>query len=377
MRTILSAAAFAWALGAPLGGSSSGAAAGPIDMTTLTPLHLTADGTFQSGVAPTYLQSATATSLTIVGEPNQPNSVGTHNNTVFPPLTGDFTASVSVDMTPGAGEFFNPSTPTSYFGVGFSYGVGTNGNYGMGLANVNTPTIPSLSPTMDFTLARSGDNFTAYVSFGGAYVNVYTLTGPPILGPVLIDIGAFGAPGLDISETTTFHNLVVLNSVSPDVVGLTGGTVDNPIPLPAIPINMISGNIGDGFPNSDFYSFYWKGGAFAVSVGVPDASILTSPPSYLFQLCDGTTCNDVLQQTVADKSNDWLSALTGDLAAGYYTVGIIELASAEDPAFVFQFETPLSQIANVPEPSTWAMMLLGFAGLGYAGYRKSRPRRGA
>jgi PEP-CTERM motif len=29
-------------------------------------------------------------------------------------------------------------------------------------------------------------------------------------------------------------------------------------------------------------------------------------------------------------------------------------------------------ITPVPEPSTWAMMLLGFAGLGYAGYRGSR-----
>jgi hypothetical protein len=25
----------------------------------------------------------------------------------------------------------------------------------------------------------------------------------------------------------------------------------------------------------------------------------------------------------------------------------------------------------VPEPSTWAMMVLGFAGLGFAGYRKA------
>ena len=28
---------------------------------------------------------------------------------------------------------------------------------------------------------------------------------------------------------------------------------------------------------------------------------------------------------------------------------------------------------SVPEPSTWAMMFLGFAGLGYAGFRKGRP----
>jgi PEP-CTERM motif len=37
--------------------------------------------------------------------------------------------------------------------------------------------------------------------------------------------------------------------------------------------------------------------------------------------------------------------------------------------------TPLPKItlvAGVPEPSTWAMMLIGFAGLGLAGYRASR-----
>ena len=28
--------------------------------------------------------------------------------------------------------------------------------------------------------------------------------------------------------------------------------------------------------------------------------------------------------------------------------------------------------AAVPEPSTWAMMLLGFVGLGFVGYRRKR-----
>jgi hypothetical protein len=29
-------------------------------------------------------------------------------------------------------------------------------------------------------------------------------------------------------------------------------------------------------------------------------------------------------------------------------------------------------VETIPEPSTWAMMLLGFAGLGYAGYRRQK-----
>jgi hypothetical protein len=34
-----------------------------------------------------------------------------------------------------------------------------------------------------------------------------------------------------------------------------------------------------------------------------------------------------------------------------------------------------TQTSGVPEPSTWAMLLLGFAGLGYAGFRQSRKER--
>ena len=32
----------------------------------------------------------------------------------------------------------------------------------------------------------------------------------------------------------------------------------------------------------------------------------------------------------------------------------------------------LNNAVLVPEPATWAMLMLGFAGLGFAGYRASR-----
>ncbi|CUT11397.1 hypothetical protein BF49_2477 [Bradyrhizobium sp.] len=34
-------------------------------------------------------------------------------------------------------------------------------------------------------------------------------------------------------------------------------------------------------------------------------------------------------------------------------------------------------VSGVPEPSTWAMMILGFLGLGFMGYRKSSKTGGA
>jgi hypothetical protein len=39
------------------------------------------------------------------------------------------------------------------------------------------------------------------------------------------------------------------------------------------------------------------------------------------------------------------------------------------------FEFDNVAVGGVPEPSTWAMLLLGFAGLGFAGYRRTKRRQ--
>jgi hypothetical protein len=46
-------------------------------------------------------------------------------------------------------------------------------------------------------------------------------------------------------------------------------------------------------------------------------------------------------------------------------------------ASVMSVSNLFSQIYSGPEPSTWAMMLIGFAGLGYAGWRQRSKLRPA
>ena len=48
--------------------------------------------------------------------------------------------------------------------------------------------------------------------------------------------------------------------------------------------------------------------------------------------------------------------------------GVVAFSAATGP----DYTSATGLTLNVPEPSTWAMMGLGFAALGFAGYRKSR-----
>jgi hypothetical protein len=76
------------------------------------------------------------------------------------------------------------------------------------------------------------------------------------------------------------------------------------------------------------------------------------------------------------------------IAESFFRDSVIDLGSSVEPIDLTSgytlvadgsggFGFDLAVGGAVPESSTWAMMLLGFAGLGYAGYRRSREPRGA
>jgi hypothetical protein len=65
------------------------------------------------------------------------------------------------------------------------------------------------------------------------------------------------------------------------------------------------------------------------------------------------------------------------LASGWTQYSFIETASSNSTSLVFGLEQVSGysglddiNVTAVPEPSTWAMMLLGFAVVGFAAYRR-------
>ena len=82
----------------------------------------------------------------------------------------------------------------------------------------------------------------------------------------------------------------------------------------------------------------------------------------------GLTGEAVLLDGFPGKGGANTALIYGDY---YFTEALLRLQNVLDGKPGWLLYSP------VPEPSTWAMMLLGFAGLGFAGYRRRQKLVGA
>ena len=79
--------------------------------------------------------------------------------------------------------------------------------------------------------------------------------------------------------------------------------------------------------------------------------------------------NGILVTDIVNGNQGWtLYTFTGlDATQALTNVGFHGFQEPD-----FNAIADVSVTASVPEASTWAMMLLGFSGLGFAGYRRAR-----
>ena len=135
-------------------------------------------------------------------------------------------------------------------------------------------------------------------------------------------------------------------------------------------------------------------GIMGDSGGLPDGTFLYSEPAPLFWETISPVTLSGLDWAISKKTTYWLvveadpSGVDTWWQWGNETTGGVGYFSTDDQSWFIEgpglgVPLPEAEISAsftrrsiaAPEPSTWAMMLLGFAGLGYAGYRRARADR--
>jgi hypothetical protein len=186
----------------------------------------------------------------------------------------------------------------------------------------------------------------------------------------------FSVTGITLNETidTTdpdpiyiaLFGYVVGLSATPEVLAsFAGGTVDHPVILPDGLTGQISSAISGGAAERQYYGFKWSGGLFQTVGSIAGANPLAD---FHFQLIDPYSLAVIDgADLLLNDANDFTDTISRYLSPGYYEIGMYT-DSPYDPQFTIHFNTPVSGI--VPEPDSWAMMLLGFGAVGFASRRR-------
>ena len=220
---------------------------------------------------------------------------------------------------------------------------------------------------------------TFYFSLGGdgnVSISGYLTSGPD---PYADTGDTFGTPSNQVQVGPTTPGPGWQSIVDPSnalaITGISGTFTDVALDIINEPIESLVMTAPQAHYDEDYtipYSFGWYPGIPATAISydnlfyaAADAPItcLTVPAGgfldgygVLFTLEDGTVVD-----------------MYGFGGSGNSIYGaVVWQAGASSPDYTSAYDFGTGLTLTVPEPSTWAMMVLGFAGLGFAGYHRSR-----
>jgi hypothetical protein len=209
------------------------------------------------------------------------------------------------------------------------------------------------------------------LAVAGGVLSVLCLTGPIAKANLIVN-GGFEQPVLGTgvffqNETTSFLGW----TVAPNNVDIVNPTVG--WGAPAAEGNQVLDLVGygatGGIASTSFATTigtkYFFGFAYANNLGFPGASAS-------YNVFDASN-NSLLGGTVSHSTS-----VTGNLNWNFVTSSFV----ADSTTSNLQFTEILGgnnagilldavEVSAVPEPSTWAMMILGFLGVGFMAYRRN------
>ena len=184
--------------------------------------------------------------------------------------------------------------------------------------------------------------------------------------------GVFGPAGADLSGDSYVANYVFNTALGiitnePGWQGAQGGSFFSP-----------TNPAGPNFAASPLVSASVTINGHSVNIGGSYISEIAGGPGGGGEAAYAETTYSESWDTI-DPNPAFPSSITGpftyDIPAFAGTAGFFVIATDGENAQATIYSLTrltIEPVEAVPEPSTWAMMLIGFAGLGYAGYRRAK-----
>ena len=214
---------------------------------------------------------------------------------------------------------------------------------------VGSLTVPVIGPVTIGPLFPASGSAPPDYADQDQLASVDTFIGPiHVTADLLKDTASGSASSGTGTATSTLNNISI---TAGPLFSLTATTISSTSSVDATPSATGSTTIED----------------LVLTVGGETFTVLVAPPANT-DLVSLPGLTITLNQQIADMGAESAGITTNAIAVDL--TGFLGVTGSIDVAQSF---ASIDVTTPIPEPSTWAMMLLGFAGLGYAAYRKGRP----
>ena len=205
---------------------------------------------------------------------------------------------------------------------------------------------------------------------GEAHAVTITFGGPGVHGSLALTIGttadarfsnAFEITGVSGTFTDTNPGVDIVNASVTGLQAINHATPGDPLNVGFAPNDFSTFAVASGLPPISngvitYDNLFWPGGASQTAFDYPGQGNFLDIYGLAFTISGGD---------LVDMFSNGVGTGVNPTDPDVFGVVVATPAAAVD--YVAAGVT-----ATTPEPSTWAMMIVGFAGLGFAGYRASR-----